>query len=830
MKNSNKASAAAARLLSALLVFVMLVSMTAPTADAAASTMKAFTDAERYAGLTAEEITSLESGMKIQIRNLSAAEVDKYLLRFGNGNEFRKDGAWTSAGDNNWPTMEKTLAANGYPAVAYDRCRDLDAAGLAAAYGSNTLKELFEGKDKNGNTVYTDSANALYVAKNNMFKYNSETGYYTYDSKYNHAYFDTSTSKFTLYNAPLRPGAITAAHGYQSFGAFLPFNNATTDVVKITDGNGNLVSDVTFTDGAAANKNIQFEKASEQNAKPYANLHAIYNDSKTNLADNGFVMSVEFTFFVPKDGKFNGDDMIFHFSGDDDVWVYIDGVLVVDQGGTHRHTASNINFATGEVEYQHYHADGATQPDASTDPENNAAWPWPWTTTNLKSCFDAAGVSYDSDKFVGNRFADYSEHTFMFVFLERGGEASNCELSFNIPVLPDGALDVMKSVDGELSDYAAQQEFTFVLNDDNGAAVADASYSIMHADGSRTSGNKTGTDGKFKLKANERAVFEEITADANYSITEVKDTVYSTYSDGTTCTIDGQTAAVSDSDAAVTTPEFHVDYEQKRVVNFTNELKTVDLVVEKTTGDYISDNEAFDFTVNINTNEKSKETKNISLANGQRETIKVPIGADVVVTETGLAAGYKASYMVAGDNGFTEGTACSVNDVISNETVTFLNVLETNDLTISKTVDGSLGDKLADFDFTVVITAASGETVILKNRDFAVDEQTGEITFAIGHNESMVLSGIPYGAAVSITENYDTYECTATDGSSSTTDGTFSISSMTADASVAYTNVKEGAPDTGIFLDSLPYVIILALTAAGAAAFVLNKRRLTDCE
>ena len=60
-------------------------------------------------------------------------------------------------------------------------------------------------------------------------------------------------------------------------------------------------------------------------------------------------MHMNATFAIPADGKVNGQDVIYEYSGDDDMWLYIDDVLVLDIGGIHEPVHGTINFRTGEV-------------------------------------------------------------------------------------------------------------------------------------------------------------------------------------------------------------------------------------------------------------------------------------------------------------------------------------------------------------------------------------------------------------------------------------------------------------------------------------------------
>src|SRR5699024_4395841 len=123
-------------------------------------------------------------------------------------------------------------------------------------------------------------------------------------------------------------------------------------------------------------------------------------------------------------GEVNCNDMIFDFAGDDDVWVFIDGVLVLDIGGIHNEAGGSINFKTGEV-----YVNGNSQ-------------------GTLKEIFRRAGRDV-STGFTGNTFEDYTAHQINFYYLERGAGASDCRLKFNLEIIPEGEIQIEKRLEEE---------------------------------------------------------------------------------------------------------------------------------------------------------------------------------------------------------------------------------------------------------------------------------------------------------------------------------------------------------------------------------------------
>ncbi|WP_417091067.1 DUF5979 domain-containing protein [Marvinbryantia sp.] len=138
-------------------------------------------------------------------------------------------------------------------------------------------------------------------------------------------------------------------------------------------------------------------------------------------------------------------------------------------------------------------------------------------------------------------------------------------------------------------------------------------------------------------------------------------------------------------------------------------------------------------------------------------------------------------------------------------------------ITIEKQVTGGLGDRTKEFHFTYSYDGMEKDT---------------NNTFTLTHGGTKTIDNIPVGTELTLTEtNANGYNVSATYGGKDLTasqgengSATFKVK-VTANGTVVVTNNKEGSPDTGITLDSLPYIVILAVVIAGAVLFIIGRRK-----
>ena len=189
----------------------------------------------------------------------------------------------------------------------------------------------------------------------------------------------------------------------------------------------------------------------------------------------------------------------------------------------------------------------------------------------------------------------------------------------------------------------------------------------------------------------------------------------------------------------------------------------------------------------------------------------------------------------------------TMNKENNNKSITFSNFYEkkTADVTISKIVTGLMGDTHKEFAFR--ITGLDGKGVTLENNN-------GDLSnFTLTHNGSVTLKNVPMGNVFAVVETlsadsgYETkatgYDTAVTDASRTfyyklvLEDGEQKLMACDADGShekeqdglaITVTNHCTHKPDTGVLLDTLPYIVILAVVAGGGILLMLRKRRKND--
>lgn len=699
-------------------------------------------------GENLEEVATIDSTSKgVQMRMYNFEDGD---FAFGDsyGDGGRKPGllSKTIADDEEFPTMYK-----------YDSGQPI-----------GSLGEKF----KNGTTV-----NHLFLES----VYNEE-GYFYYSSADNFA--ELNGNKFTVYKQLGTPS--NEDKFYYKRGNFMPYNHLDSSVIR----NRNLYD---YLGNALTTADSRYNEP-------------LYGFKEKNEFQFGMYLKTDF--LQPKNGQVNGKDMVFEFTGDDDMWVYIDGVLVLDLGGIHDALSGSINFNTGVVRYQ----------TKSGDNYDN------YKETTLKALFEAAGVAGVAADFVGDTFANYSSHTMQMFYMERGAGASNLRVKFNLQTIPTDSINVVKEVKNLNRVLASEQEYTMQLFVD-GTEKANTSYTVNGVT------HTTGKDGTFKLKADEKATFSNIPANATYYVKELHTENYNVSFN------DDRTFGVADSDGAVQSSSYSAD-EQKTVVVH-NEARSGQVTVTKSFAignTAIAEPEGFSATFSLykadeSGNKTGNSLKSVTYAEftAGSYTFQDLLPGRYIVEETKIHGGATSTVQYVGNETNSSPTVTVSAGETEETKITNAYEYTSRNLTITKTVTGNMGDTNKEFEFTLMLT--KNDDAYTANLSYSKNNGTTETlsannsayTFSMKHGDSVTIS-IPAGYTYTVTEDNGEYTAKYKVDNGEDKDGNSATGTLTGNTTIAFTNTKNVEVPNGLTHTITPYIIMVVLAAGAGVYFVMRRR------
>jgi pilin isopeptide linkage protein/fibro-slime domain-containing protein len=307
------------------------------------------------------------------------------------------------------------------------------------------------------------------INNNHAFKFSNGTNYYEGSTKkkasgYN-KYTGDDSSKDKRVTGIIKPELV---NGYPVLNENVTGSSESLEYL-FTDASEGVVD---------KRENVILYKIGDAESYEYVNP-AFYpfdgNGQKETGDSHNYHFSVvtEAAFVIPETGLVYTEDnpnsttdMIYEFEGDDDVWVFIDGKLVIDLGGVHDKVGATLNFRTGEIQYYEFS-------------NKNSGSKVNITTSNLSEVY-------------GSTWKDGKVHTLKIFYFERGKSLSEFDSNFNLALIAEFNNVYEEEFEGETSvkfsgtktltgRTLAAGEFSFELKDEDGKVLETVTNSASGA-------------------------------------------------------------------------------------------------------------------------------------------------------------------------------------------------------------------------------------------------------------------------------------------------------------------------------------------------------------
>ena len=376
------------------------------------------------------------------------------------------------------------VLVNGMPALA-------DGTALDYLFSDGTYATLQNGANISG-----------------LFTYDAETGTYSFDSRKNHAQFDASSNTFTVYQQ-----RITSDFLAYPFGNFLPFNDLIRQSAQVSamdrsylqeiaqsaqaryelgqgDAYGTLSTQLTALIAQLDEQYGTDWTALDAAGESLANPELFYSIDYDEATDHHFGMELGLRFRQPENGLTGTESTVFRFTGNDDAWVYVDGVLFLDLSGIHRQVGGEIDFTDGVIRY--YAFDAATG-DTMDEPYRTVTFEEAFRVAYAADSAElTAALENLNDK---GTFNNDSIHSLDFYSLQRSTGSSVFSMDFNLPLVKQNSIAVemvLTDDDGtDATEFLGDPDYTFqILTEDHQSffdvrdpAGSRWAYSLYDADG-----------------------------------------------------------------------------------------------------------------------------------------------------------------------------------------------------------------------------------------------------------------------------------------------------------------------------------------------------------